>query len=199
MDLAPSMAKLISELAKLPTIGPKTAQRLAFYILKTPNEDVKRLAEVIVEVKEKIKNCSICYNITEDDPCSICQDVKRDKKIICVVEQASDIIAMEKTKEYKGTYHVLGGAISPLDGITPEHLRIKELLNRIENNQIEEIIIATNPNVEGEATALYLTKLIKPLGLKLTRIAYGIPVGGDLEYADEVTLAKALEGRTQIK
>jgi recombination protein RecR len=199
MDLAPSMSKLISELAKLPTIGPKTAQRLAFYILKTPQEDVKRLAEVIVEVKEKIKNCSICYNITEDDPCSICRDIKRDKKIICVVEQASDIIAMEKTKEYKGTYHVLGGAISPLDGITPEHLRIKELLKRIEDNQVEEIIIATNPNVEGEATSLYLTKLIKPLGLKLTRIAYGIPVGGDLEYADEVTLAKALEGRTQIK
>lgn len=196
--LAASMNKLISELSKLPTIGPKTAQRLAFYILKTPYEDVKRLADVVIEVKKKIRNCSICYNITEDDPCAICQDIKRDKKIICVVEQASDIIAMEKTKEYKGVYHVLGGAISPLEGITPEQLRIKELLKRIKDNQIEEIIIATNPNVEGEATSLYLTKLIKPLGLKLTRIAYGVPVGGDLEYADEVTLAKALEGRTQI-
>ncbi len=198
MYSAPSMTKLIGELSKLPTIGPKTAQRLAFYILKTSQEEVRRLAEVIVEVKEKIKNCSICYNITEDEPCSICLDNKRDKKTICVVEQASDIIAMEKTREYKGTYHVLGGAISPLDGITPGHLRIKELLKRIEDNQVEEIIIATNPNVEGEATALYLTKLIKPSGIKLTRIAYGIPVGGDLEYADEVTLAKALEGRTQL-
>jgi len=195
---APSMTKLIEELSKLPTIGPKTAQRIAFYILKTPQEEVKRLAEVIVEVKEKIKNCSLCYNITENDPCNICQDITRQKKIICVVEQASDIIALEKTKEYKGTYHVLGGAISPLDGITPEDLRIKELLKKIEDNQVEEIILATNPNVEGEATSLYLTKLIKPLGLKLTRIAYGIPVGGNLEYADEVTLAKALEGRTQL-
>lgn len=198
MYSAPSMTKLIGELSKLPTIGPKTAQRLAFYILKTSQADVRRLAEVLVEVKERIKNCSICYNITENDPCSICQDIKRDKKTICVIEQASDIIALEKTREYKGTYHVLGGAISPLDGITPGHLRIKELLKRIEDNQVEEIIIATNPNVEGEATALYLTKLIKPSGLKLTRIAYGIPVGGDLEYADEVTLAKALEGRTQL-
>lgn len=198
MYSAPSMTKLIGELSKLPTIGPKTAQRLAFYILKTSQTEVRRLAEVLVEVKERIKNCSICYNITEDDPCSICQDIKRDKKKICVVEQASDIIALEKTREYKGIYHVLGGAISPLDGITPGHLRIKELLKRIENNQVEEIIIATNPNVEGETTALYLTKLIKPSGLKLTRIAYGIPVGSDLEYADEVTLGKALEGRTQL-
>lgn len=198
MYLAPSLAKLIEELSKLPTIGPKTAQRLAFYILKAPQREVRRLAEVIVEVKEKIKNCSICYNITEEDPCNICQDIKRDKKTICVIEQASDIIALEKIREYKGTYHVLEGAISPLDGITPEHLRIKELLKRIEDNQVEEIILATNPNVEGEATALYLTKLIKPLGLKLTRIAYGIPVGGDLEYADEVTLAKALEGRREL-
>lgn len=192
------MNKLIEELSKLPTIGPKTAQRIAFYILKIPQEDVQRLAEVMLEVKEKIKNCSICYNITEDDPCSICTDIKRNKKIICVVEQASDIIAIEKTNEYNGCYHVLGGVISPLNGITPEHLRIKELLKKIKDNQIEEIIIATNPNVEGEATALYLTKLIKPLGPILTRIAYGIPVGGDLEYADEVTLAKALEGRIHL-
>lgn len=198
MYSAPSITKLIDELTKLPTIGPKTAQRLAFYILKTSDAEVKRLAEAIVEVKEKIKNCSLCYNITEDEPCSICQDIKRNKKIICVVEQASDIIAIEKAKEYKGNYHVLGGAISPLDGITPEHLRIKELVKRIEDNQVEEIIIATNPNVEGETTALYLTKLLKPLGLKLTRIAYGIPVGGDLEYADEVTLSKALKGRTPL-
>lgn len=198
MYLIPSMNKLIEELSKLPTIGPKTAQRIAFYILKIPQEDVQRLAEVMLEVKEKIKNCSICYNITEDDPCSICTDIKRNKKIICVVEQASDIIAIEKTNEYNGCYHVLGGVISPLNGITPEHLRIKELLKKIKDNQIEEIIIATNPNVEGEATALYLTKLIKPLGPILTRIAYGIPVGGDLEYADEVTLAKALEGRIHL-
>ncbi len=193
MYLAPSMTRLIEELSRLPSIGPKTAQRLAFYILKTPKEEVKRLADVMLEVKERIKSCSVCFNITEDDPCRICQDINRNKKLICVVEQSSDIIALEKTKEYKGIYHVLGGAISPLDGIGPDHLRIKELLNRIED--VEEIIIATNPNVEGEATALYLTKLIKPLGPKLTRIAYGIPVGGDLEYADEVTLAKAMEGR----
>ncbi|MEW6609501.1 MAG: recombination mediator RecR [bacterium] len=198
MYLTPSMTRLIEELSKLPTIGPKTASRLAFYILKTSLEETKRLARAILEVKEKVKNCSICYNITEQDPCDICQDIKRDKKIICVVEQAQDIMAMEKTREYKGIYHVLGGAISPLDGISPQHLRIKELVKRIESNPLEEIIIATNPNVEGEVTALYLTKLIKPLGIKLTRIAYGIPVGGDLEYADEVTLAKALEGRTQL-
>ncbi|MEW6619774.1 MAG: recombination mediator RecR [bacterium] len=198
MYLTPSMTKLIEELSKLPTIGPKTASRLAFYILKTSPEETKRLARAILEVKEKVKNCSICYNITEQDPCDICQDIKRDKKIICVVEQAQDIMAVEKTREYKGTYHVLGGAISPLDGISPEHLRIKELVKRIESNPLEEMIIATNPNVEGEVTALYLTKLIKPLGIKLTRIAYGIPVGGDLEYADEVTLAKALEGRIQL-
>lgn len=198
MYSAPSITKLIEELSKLPTIGPKTAQRVAFYILKAPNVEIKRLAHLIVEVKEKIKNCSVCYNITEDELCSICQDIKRNKKIICLVEQASDIVAIEKAKEYKGSYHVLGGAISPLDGITPQHLRIKELLKRIKDSQVEEIIIATNPNVEGEATALYLTKLLKPLGLKLTRIAYGIPVGGDLEYADEVTLSKALEGRTLL-
>lgn len=198
MYFVPSMNKLINELYKLPSIGPKSAQRLAFHILRGSKESALRLAEAIKEIKEKVKECSICGNNTENDPCQICQDSTRDKGLICVVEQVSDIVALEKTKEYHGVYHVLNGALSPLDGIKPEDIRIKELLDRIGRYEIKEIILATNPNIEGEATSLYLTKLIKPLGIKLSRIAYGLPVGGDLEYADEVTLVKALEGRKTL-
>lgn len=198
MYFVPSMNKLINELYKLPSIGPKSAQRLAFHILRGSKESALRLAEAIKEVKEKVKECSICGNNTESDPCQICQDINRDKGLICVVEQVSDIVALEKTKEYHGVYHVLDGALSPLDGIKPEDIRIKELLDRIGRYEVKEIILATNPNIKGEATSLYLTKLIKPLGIKLSRIAYGLPVGGDLEYADEVTLVKALEGRKTL-
>jgi len=192
-----SVEKLIEELAKMPGIGRKTAQRITFYILKETREEASSLAQAILDVKEKVKYCSICFNITESDPCWICLDGKRDKTSICVVEEANDVLALEKTAEYKGLYHVLGGALSPLDGIGPDNLRIKELLTRLKDD-VKEVILATNPNVEGEATAIYLSKLIKPLGVKVTRIARGLPVGGDLEYADQVTLTKAIEGRTEF-
>ncbi|EQB64078.1 MAG: hypothetical protein RBG1_1C00001G1657 [candidate division Zixibacteria bacterium RBG-1] len=192
-----SVEKLIEELAKMPGIGRKTAQRITFYILKEKKEEAASLAQAILDVKEKVKYCSICFNITESDPCWICLDGKRDKTLICVVEEANDVLALEKTSEYKGLYHVLGGALSPLDGIGPDNLRIKELLTRLKDD-VKEVILATNPNVEGEATAIYLSKLIKPLGVKVTRIARGLPVGGDLEYADQVTLTKAIEGRTEF-
>ncbi|MDA8234471.1 MAG: recombination mediator RecR [Clostridia bacterium] len=192
------VAKLIEEFAKLPGIGPKTAQRLAFHILNSPREAGSSLAEAIVEAREKITYCTVCSNLTDRDPCQICSDVKRNNGVICVVEEARDVVAMEKTREFKGKYHVLHGAISPLDGVGPESLKIKELLSRIQGEQVEEVILATNPNIEGEATAMYLARLLKPLGLKVTRIAHGLPVGGDLEYADEVTLSKALEGRREI-
>lgn len=192
------VAKLIEEFAKLPGIGPKTAQRLAFYILNSPHEMGSSLAEAIVEAREKITYCSVCCNLTDKDLCHICSDVKRNNEVICVVEEARDVVAMERTREFKGKYHVLQGAISPLDGVGPESLKIKELLSRLNEEQVEEIILATNPNIEGEATAMYLARLLKPLGLKVTRIAHGLPVGGDLEYADEVTLSRALEGRREI-
>lgn len=198
MYFVPSMAKLINELYKLPTIGPKTAQRLAFHILRSSKEEAYSLAEAIKEIKERVKECSICGNNTESDPCHICQDERRDHSLICVVEEVSDLVAIEKTREYQGIYHVLSGALSPLDGVKPEDLRIKELLSRLQQESIKEIILATNPNIEGEATALYLTKLIKPSGIRLSRLAHGLPVGGDLEYADEVTLSKALEGRRAL-
>jgi recombination protein RecR len=194
---APPMARLITELSRLPGIGPKTAQRLAFYLLGQDKQDVQRLADSLIEAKEKMSFCTICGHLTDVDPCSICTDSSRNTSIICVVEEPSDVIALEKTREYKGRYHVLHGAISPLDGIGPEDLRIRELLARI-NDDIKEIILATDPNIEGETTALYLTKLLRPLNLKITRLARGIPVGGDLEYADEVTLIRALEGRHEI-
>lgn len=197
MFYAPPMARLITELSRLPGIGPKTAQRLAFYLLGQDKQDVQRLADSLIEAKEKMSFCTICGHLTDVDPCSICTDSSRNTSIICVVEEPSDVIALEKTREYKGRYHVLHGAISPLDGIGPEDLRIRELLARI-NNDIKEIILATDPNIEGETTALYLTKLLRPLNLKITRLARGIPVGGDLEYADEVTLIRALEGRHEI-
>ncbi len=195
---APPLARLIEELSKLPTVGPKTAQRLAFYMLSMTSEDAEALAEAILEAKRRIRACSICGNITEADPCGICTSPKRDQSVICVVETARDLAALERTREFTGLYHVLQGAISPLDGIGPDDLRIKELLQRIATAEVREVIIATNPRVEGEATALYLSKVLRPLGVRVTRIAHGLPVGGDLEYADEVTLARALEGRREL-
>ena len=193
-----SLERLISALNKLPGIGPKSAQRLAFHILKTPVEEAKELSSAIINAKEKLRYCSVCGGITELDPCRICQDLHRDKTLICVVEQPQDIFVIEKTGEYKGTYHVLMGALSPLDGIGPDDLRIKQLLKRIKENEIKEIVVATNPNAEGEATAMYLNKLIKPFGVKVTRIARGLPVGGDLEYADGITITRALQGRQEL-
>ena len=195
---AAPIAKLIDELSKLPGVGNKTAQRLAFHILNMTSEDVEQLSASITNVKRNIKYCRVCCNITDSEVCNICSNVKRDSSIICVVEDPKDVVAMEKTREYKGLYHVLNGAISPMEGIGPEEIRIKELLQRVSDNEVSEIILATNPNIEGEATAMYISRLLKPAGIKVTRIAHGVPVGGDLEYADEVTLMKALEGRREI-
>jgi len=193
------LARLIEEFSKMPGIGPKTAQRLAFYILKNSPENVTSLAKVIMEAKEKVKYCSICGNITDQEVCEICQSVNRDKSIICVVERVKDLIAIERTGEYKGLYHVLEGVISPLDGIEPGNLKIDSLMKRLKNEKINEVILANNPNIEGEVTATYITKLIEPLNIKVTRIAYGVPIGGSLEFADEVTLIQALLGRQKIK
>jgi recombination protein RecR len=186
---------LIDELGRLPGVGPKSAQRIAFHIIQSDRVDVTRLAEVLKTVKERVKFCTICGNISEEELCKICRDPRRDNTSICVVEESKDVIAIEKTREFKGKYHVLGGAISPIDGIGPENLRIRELMQRLAETEIAEVIIATDPNLEGEATATYLTRLIKPLGVKVSRLASGLPVGGDLEYADEVTLGRAFEGR----
>lgn len=198
MHLPKPLARLIKELNKFPTIGPKTAQRLAFYIVRSDYDKVKSLADALLEVKESIRYCSICGNITDDDPCALCSDPRRDKSTICVVHGAQDIIAMERTREFKGVYHVLNGAISPMDGVGPDQLRIKELLERINSNNIKEVILALDPNVEGEATAMYIARLLKPLGVYVTKIASGMPFGGDLEYVDEVTLSRALEGRREL-
>ncbi len=192
-----AMEKAISELSKLPGIGRKSAQRLVFFLLKQTKSEVQELADSLRAIKEKIKFCSICYNITESEPCSICRSSERDRGTICVVEEANDVLAIEKTGEYKGLFHVLGGALSPLEGIGPENLRINELLARLRDS-VQEVIIATNPNAEGEATAMYLEKLVRPLNIKISRIARGIPVGGDIEYADEITLTRALEGRVAL-
>lgn len=192
------IANLIEQFSKLPGIGKKTAQRLAFYVLEMEDLEAEKLSKAIVNAKEKIRLCSICCNLTDDDPCHICSDDSRDRSTICVVEGAKDVIAMERSREYKGDYHVLHGVISPLDNMGPKDIRIRELLNRLSDDVVKEVIIATNPTVEGEATALYLSKLIKPIGIKVTRIAYGIPVGGDLEYFDEVTLAKAMDNRREM-
>lgn len=192
------IANLIEQLSRLPGIGRKTAQRLAFYILEMDSIDAKKLSKSIVNAKEKIKLCSVCCNLTDIDPCSFCEDITRDKSIICVVEGAKDIIAMERFREYKGEYHVLHGVISPMDNIGPNDIKVKELLARLSDGIVKEVILATNPTVEGEATALYLSRLIKPLGVKVTRIAHGIPVGGNLEYFDEVTLSKAMENRREL-
>lgn len=189
---------LIEELAGLPGIGWKSAQRLAFYIISLPADRVANLSEAIQNAKEKVKYCSICCNLTDEDPCPICSSQKRNHAVIMVVEDPRDMAAYEKTKEFYGVYHVLHGAISPMTGVGPEDIRMKELLNRVRDNQIEEVILATNPNVEGEATAMYIGRLLKPLGVKVTRIANGVPVGGDLEYVDEVTLTRALEGRREF-
>ena len=192
------IARLLDALQKLPGVGPKTAQRLTFFLLKQPAAEVSALSEAIARVKSQIVHCGTCFNVTDQDPCRICRDPARDARTLCVVEEPNDLLAVERTGEYRGRYHVLMGALSPLDGIGPEDLRVRELLARLEKDPVEEVILATNPNVEGEATAIYLAKLIKPLGPRVTRIARGLPVGGDLEYADEVTLSKALEGRREV-
>ena len=189
---------LIDELAKLPGVGPKGATRIAFHLLATDSADVTRLATVLAEVKDKIKFCRTCYNVAQDDLCRICADTRRDHSAICVVEEPKDVLAVERTREFRGRYHVLGGAISPIDGVGPDDLRVTELMTRLADGAIVEIILATDPNLEGEATATYLTRLISPLGIKVTRLASGLPVGGDLEYADEVTLGRAFEGRRQV-
>ena len=192
------VARLIEALQRLPGIGPKTAQRLTFFLLKRPLDEVRELSESLLAVKERIVSCGVCFNVTDQDPCRICTDTGRDARLLCVVEEPNDLLAMERTGEFRGRYHVLLGALSPLDGIGPDDLKIRELLKRIEMGDLAEVILATNPNVEGEATALYLAKLLRPLGVRITRIARGLPVGGDLEYADQVTLSKALEGRREI-
>mgnify|MGYP003343722626 FL=1 len=189
---------LIDELGRLPGIGPKSAQRIAFHIIQSEKVDISRLVDVLRTVKEKVKFCSECGNLSEEELCRICRDERRDKNVICVVEESKDVIAIEKTREFRGKYHVLGGAISPIDGVGPEQLRIKELLTRLQSADIEEVIIATDPNLEGEATATYLSRLLKPLGINISRLASGLPVGGDLEYADEVTLGRAFEGRKAL-
>lgn len=195
---AESIEQLAEQFAQLPGIGRKTAHRLALYVVKMQREEVVTLAKALVNVKDKVRYCSVCSNITEDDPCPICANTKRDRSVVCVVEEPTDVLALERTNEFKGLYHVLGGALSPLDGIGPEDLRIKELLRRLEGATVEEIILALNPDVEGEATTLYVSKLLKPLGMKVTRIARGLPVGTDLEFADEATLGRALEGRIAV-
>jgi len=189
---------LIDELGRLPGIGPKSAQRIAFHIIQSERVDISRLADVLRTVKEKVKFCTECGNISEEELCRICRDPRRDPTSICVVEESKDVIAIEKTREFRGKYHVLGGAISPIDGIGPENLRIRELMVRLAATEIQEIIIATDPNLEGEATATYLSRMLKPLGIKVSRLASGLPVGGDLEYADEVTLGRAFEGRRTL-
>ena len=195
---SPSIEKLIQSFEKLPSIGNKTAARLAFYILNASEEETNEFISSIVNAKKNLKYCTKCYNLSDTDPCSICGNPKRDETQICVVEDVRDIIAMERTHEFKGVYHVLHGSISPMNGIGPDDIKIKELLARLMDGQVKEVILATNPRVEGEATAMYLSKLIKPLGISVTRIAHGIPVGGDLEYTDEITLTKALEGRREL-
>jgi recombination protein RecR len=191
--------ELIDELGRLPGIGPKSAQRIAFYILQADADQPRRLAQVLMEVKERVRFCEVCFNVTEELRCNICRDARRNQTTICVVEESKDVQAIERTREFRGLYHVLGGAISPIDGIGPDNLRIKELMVRLGNPDISEVIIATDPNLEGEATATYLTRMLSPLGITVSRLASGLPVGGDLEYADEVTLGRAFEGRRVIK
>ncbi|MBI4300490.1 MAG: recombination protein RecR [Chloroflexi bacterium] len=199
MPVAKPVARLIEEFNRLPGIGPKSAQRLAYHLLRMPPEQAKALAEAILEVKERVVLCSICQNVAETDPCPICCSEGRDRGRICVVEEPLDILALERTRQYDGLYHVLHGVISPMDGIGPEELKIRELLARLRHNTFSEVILATNPNLQGEATAMYLQRLIAPLGIRVTRLARGLPMGGDLEYADEITLARALEGRMEMK
>jgi recombination protein RecR len=195
---ADAVQQVIDELGRLPGVGPKSAQRLAFHLLKLPVEDTTRLTDVITEMKSRIRFCERCFNISEEQLCLICSDQRRDGTVLCVVEEARDIVAVERTGEFRGCYHVLGGAISPIDGVGPDQLRVTELLVRLEPESVAEVILATNPNIEGEATAMYLARLLGPLGIVVTRIASGLPVGGDLEYADELTLGRALEGRRRL-
>ncbi|GAB3068626.1 recombination mediator RecR [Salinicoccus sesuvii] len=192
------ISKLIDSFMKLPGIGPKTAQRLAFYVLNMKEDDVVNFSRSLMEVKRDLQFCSVCGHITDIDPCYICQDKNRDRSIVCVVQDTKDVIAMEKMREYGGLYHVLHGAISPMDGIGPEDINVASLIDRLKDDQIKEIILATNPNIEGESTAMYISRLVRPIGIKTTRLAHGLPVGGDLEYADEVTLSKAIEYRTEL-
>ena len=194
----PAVQNLIDELGKLPGVGPKSAQRMAFHLVKLSEQDALRLAHAISEAKEKVRFCERCFNMSDDQFCEICTDQRRDHSLICVVEEPRDVVAVEKTHEYRGYYHVLQGAINPIDGIGPDQLRIRELLHRLQEGTVEEVILCTNPNIEGEATAMYLAKLIEPLGIPVTRIASGLPVGGDLEYADELTLGRAIEGRREM-
>ena len=189
---------LIDELGRLPGVGPKSAQRIAFYLLDADPVDVRRLAQVLVEVKDKVRFCQVCGNVAESDVCRICSDERRDPSVLCVVEESKDVVAIERTREFRGRYHVLGGAISPIEGIGPDDLRIKELMQRLADGVVTEVILATDPNLEGEATATYLTRMLRPMGLRVTRLASGLPVGGDLEYADEVTLGRAFEGRRSV-
>ncbi|MHB8464669.1 MAG: recombination mediator RecR [Acidimicrobiales bacterium] len=189
---------LIDELGRLPGVGPKSAQRIAFHLLKLPKEDALRLAQAISEVKERVTFCKRCFNVSEGDECDICLDQRRDASLLCVVEEPRDLVAIEKTHDFRGRYHVLQGAINPIEGVGPEQLRIRELMRRLADEQIVEVIVCTNPNLEGDATAMYLSRQLRPLGVKVTRLAFGLPVGGDLEYADELTLGRALEGRTDI-
>lgn len=191
--------ELIDELGRLPGIGPKSAQRIAFYLLQTEDEQAKKLAQVLTEVKERVRFCETCGNVTEEQLCNICRDVRRSRNTICVVEESKDVQAIERTREFRGLYHVLGGAISPIEGIGPDQLRIKELMTRLSDPDIQEVIIATDPNLEGEATATYLTRMLAPLGITVSRLASGLPVGGDLEYADEITLGRAFEARRIVK
>ena len=199
MNGAGPIARLVDEFARLPGIGPKTAQRLAFHILNEPPENARRLARALTEARENIRRCSLCSDLTDRDPCAICQDPRRSGEVICVVEQPRDIMAMEKTRGFRGLYHVLHGSISPMSGIGPGELTVRELLERLTRGNVREVILATNPNVEGDATALYLARLIRPAGIRVTRLAHGLPVGASLEYADEMTLAKALEGRKELE
>ncbi|MFD1992712.1 recombination mediator RecR [Paenibacillus nicotianae] len=192
------IAKLIEAFTHLPGVGPKTAGRLAFHVLRMKEDDVIDFAKALVNVKRNLHYCSVCGNITDTDPCQICQDKTRDASVICVIQEAKDLVAMERTREFDGYYHVLHGAISPIEGIGPDDIKLKELLNRLSDERVQEIILATNPNIEGEATAMYISRLVRPFNIKVTRIAHGLPVGGDLEYADEVTLSKALEGRREL-
>jgi recombination protein RecR len=201
-DVTPSAAapvvRLIEEFHKLPGVGPKSAQRLTYYLLRAPQEEAQALAQAILEVKEKITFCSVCQNVTDSDPCLICEDSQRDRSVICVVEEPLDILALERTRSYHGLYHVLHGVISPMDGVGPEDLKVEELLERLKGGAVQEVILATNPNLEGEATSMYLTRLLRPLGLRVTRLARGLPTGADLEYADDLTLSRALEGRQEV-
>ncbi len=194
----PALQKLIDELGKLPGVGPKSAQRIAFHLIKIPEQEALSLADAIQQAKQKVRFCETCFNMSDEVICEICSDSQRDSSLVCVVEEPRDIVALERTREYKGLYHVLQGAINPIDGIGPEQLKIRELLERLKGNSVVEVILCTNPNIEGEATAMYLAKLIEPLGIQVSRIASGLPVGGDLEYADELTLGRALEGRRNI-